>query len=475
MKTNKLIAFLVLIVSMMSFIPTVKAASASINISSSTGTVVEGGTITTTVKISSSSPIGVWEYSLNYDSSMLTLKSGTTHIASYASSGSTYSQTYTYTFTAKKSGSTSISVKNYSVIGWDEKSMSTSVSTSSVKIITQSELQASYSSNNDLSALSVSGAELSPAFDADVTEYTVELEPKTESINISATAADSKSKITGAGEHQVTDGNNKIEILVTAQNGSIQKYIINAVVKELEPIEITLNGNEYTVIRTEEDLTKPLYFTETSISINDKDVPGYYNEQLGYSLVGLKDSDGNVKLYIYDIEENSFEEYVEFSFEALTLQIIEFNEEVMIPDGYDIYTIVIGEEKIESYKTNAKSNYALVYAMNIETGNKNLYSYDLVEGTMQIYNAEKIEKVAEEEDIYKLCSGIFAGINIVLLLIILTGSSKKKKKTKKVKSDFLNEDSEANVQPKIKKEKPEKKLKKEKKKKSEKKETEDDF
>ena len=266
------IALLALLINI-SFVQVVDAASATIKVTSSSSTVLVGGTVTAYVTVSSSSPIGAWEYSLNYDSSDLTLKSGKSYIADYATNGSKYKATYTYTFTAKTKGKTSISVKNTSVLGWDESSYNTSVSSRTINVITQAELEASYSKNNNLSELKVDGVSLVPEFKSDITEYTVELEPLTEKIKVDAVLSDKKSSVSGIGEIEVSEGSNIIEIKVTAQNGSIKTYKINAIVKELEPINVTIDKEKYTIVRNAENLEKPSTFVEGTYTYDGKEIP----------------------------------------------------------------------------------------------------------------------------------------------------------------------------------------------------------
>ena len=66
-----------------------------------------------------------------------------------------------------------------------------------ISIITQAQLEASYSKNNNLSTLSISGASLSPEFNKDILEYTAELDPDTTKANVSAEVED-KSKCYGS-------------------------------------------------------------------------------------------------------------------------------------------------------------------------------------------------------------------------------------------------------------------------------------
>ena len=66
----------------------INAASASISVSSSTSQIVVGKEFTVTVKISSSTSLGSWEWVINYNSKNFKLLSGTSYVVDYASNGS---------------------------------------------------------------------------------------------------------------------------------------------------------------------------------------------------------------------------------------------------------------------------------------------------------------------------------------------------------------------------------------------------
>ncbi len=76
-----------------------------------------------------------------------------------------------------------------------------------------------------LSALEVSEGELTPAFDAGVTTYSVEVPEGTTSVTITATASDSAATVEGDGEF--TDLPGSAVITVTAQDSSTLEYTIN--------------------------------------------------------------------------------------------------------------------------------------------------------------------------------------------------------------------------------------------------------
>ena len=82
------------------------------------------------------------------------------------------------------------------------------------------------SPNNWLSSLSVKGYKLSSKFSGDETEYTVAVPDSTKSITVNTERVNSNASVSGAGDISLKDGENKIEIVVTAENGSVRKYIL---------------------------------------------------------------------------------------------------------------------------------------------------------------------------------------------------------------------------------------------------------
>ena len=85
---------------------------------------------------------------------------------------------------------------------------------------------ATKSNNNNLKSLSVDGYSMYPAFDSGITSYSVDVSSSTTNVNISATLADSKAKLTGTGNITLTGSNTNAKIEVTAEDGSKKTYNI---------------------------------------------------------------------------------------------------------------------------------------------------------------------------------------------------------------------------------------------------------
>jgi len=403
------------------------AANATIAVTSNKSRVIVGETITVTVKISSSEALGSWKFDVSHSNNLSLSSSsfGGLYVVDYATNGSIKSKSYTFTFKAKSSGTATVKVQNSEVVGYDELSMSVSNGSKTFTLMTQSELEATYSKNNNLSSLSVEGHTLSPEFNKDTLEYNLELENGTESIEVKATKEDSTASLTGTGTISLNEGANLIEIVVTAQNGSTKTYKINATVKELDPILVTVGSDNYNVIRKKELMPQAsIYYTESTVLINEEEVPGYYNEVADITLVGLKNSIGETKLFIY--KDGVFTLYEELSFNQLFIKLVD-SDEAKIPEGYTKTNLLINDKNILAY-SKENSNYYLLSGLNLETGEINLYKYDNKENTIQRYEEVIIEK--DNDNIYNyIIIGMFAFIvlSYIIFIILICNNNKKAK------------------------------------------------
>lgn len=83
------------------------------------------------------------------------------------------------------------------------------------------------SANADLASLGVSGFSIAPAFSASTTAYALGVENGTSSVSLTATTADSAATVAGTGVKTLVVGDNKLEVTVTAENGtSVKTYTV---------------------------------------------------------------------------------------------------------------------------------------------------------------------------------------------------------------------------------------------------------
>lgn len=448
MKTKKMKILVGVLVLLFAFIIKLPHTFAVCSISvSSPKNVIVGSTFRVTATISSD--VGSWYYVLGYDPSKVRLISGSTKVVGVIGD----SRTNTYTFKSIKSGSVTFSATNVSLASNSTNAQcNASAGSSTTTMKTQTEIEASYSRNNNLSSLSVEGAELSPAFNADTLEYTATLPVDTTKAKINATAADSTATIEGIGEIDVVDGLNKVEVVVTAQHGEKKTYVINLTVEELDPINVKVDGKNYTIVRKSgqiEDI--PVGFTETKITIEDQEITAYKSKAANLTLVALKDEEGEISLFIYDKETKKFSKFNEVSGNTTYLLVLE-DVDQKIPYGFKTTTIKIGDKKVSAYKyiLDNDSNYYLVYAKNLQNGDKGFYLYDKEDGTFQRYY-ETLDNSKNTIIMYSIGSLVLLILILFICLLkkLFTNKQKKiskyEKKIKKLSSRLSNqEDDEEN-------------------------------
>lgn len=428
----------------------VNAASGSINIASSS-TVVVGNKVTVTVTISSGTKMGSWQMSLNYDKSYLqltnsTARDGGTFMIDYAEDPGVLKKTYTFTFKTLKSGTTKLSVDGYrAYVSSDLSALSLSANTKQIRIITQAELEASYSKNNNLSALEVEGFTLTPEFKTDVLEYSVVVPENTKEVNIKANVQDKRASVNGIGTQAVNPGANKFSVVVRAQSGAEKTYVINVEVKDENPINVTVNGKNYTVVKIKENLPAASLYTETTININGFEIPAYKNDNTNLVLVGLKDEEGNISLYIYNKDKNEYQEYNEIGVNKITIYPLTSNEEIK---GYKKDTITINGVKVDGYYYTKDSDYVIIYGINVETGDKGFYMYDKKMQSLIKYNDEYIIDLNKKIELYSYIIIGFSGVFILMIIIMIALAKKrsgKKKNQKPIEKEIKKNVDEKNV------------------------------
>lgn len=114
---------------------------------------------------------------------------------------------------------------------------SNNTNTSSNTSTTNTEVKKSGSSNNNLSSLSISGYSLDKKFSSSTTSYSINVAKDVKSITVSASAEDSKAKVTTYGGTSLKGGKNTVSVVVVAENGSKKTYTI-IVNKEKDPNEV---------------------------------------------------------------------------------------------------------------------------------------------------------------------------------------------------------------------------------------------
>lgn len=442
---------LILLLAFMIMPGVVSAASGSISVKSA-NTAVVGNKVTVTVTLSSSTSIGSWQMDLNYDKKYLQLVSssaeaGGTRMVDSSNKG-VKSKSYTFSFKTLKSGSTNVSVSSYLAYSFaDFSEINLKTSTKTIKIMTQAEMEATYSSNANLSSLKVDNYELTPVFNKSVFEYNIEVENDIGSVKVSATKEDNAASISGTGDIELTEGNNKVMIEVTAQKGNTQTYVVNIYRKELDPISLEVKNKTYNVVRKADSLPELSAFTATTINIEGSEIPALYSEITGLTLIGLKDEEGQVYTYIF-ADDQVTDRYEEVSSNSLTIYPLSLPTNETFKN-YTKKKIEFNGYEVEAYFYDSTSTLAIVYAQDITTGDIRYYYYDMVDKVIMKYDPKIAESYNEQLTKTKYVLYGFIVLSVILIFILII---KKPKKQPKMKNDKIKDIPEIKIteeQPKI--------------------------
>lgn len=450
MKKNKILVFLLIL--FIGVIPTnAKAITASMSCSSQSS-VTLGNTISVTIR-GNASEAGYWEGMMSYDSSKLQLISGSARIFDESAGAS---KSYSYTFKAIATGNAYVKMDYMKVANsTGDSETTTSSSLCSINVVKQSTSTTASSntnsnknnvnkdSDNSLKSLSIDDQKLNPEFNKDTLEYSVELENNIEKIKINAEPTSSKSSIKGIGEIDVKEGLNKIEVVVTAENGSTRTYVINATVKEKDPINVKVAGKEYTIVRKFDGLKIPTTFTEKEVTISNEKISACYNENLNYTLVALKDSKGKINFFIYDERKNTYSKFNMISSADLNVIVLKLEDKDDIPYNYKKTTFKYNDENIDGF-VYGKSDFRVIYGVNAITGEEDFYQFDTRDNTLQRFFNEQTELYVNLVQKCKLAFIILGSMILLFTIIIIVLLSKNVKFKKKYLKNRLNEIDDPN-------------------------------
>lgn len=154
-------------------------------------------------------------------------------------------------------------------------------------VVTRSADEEDYA-DTDLKNIVINNGTLVPAFNKDVTTYTVEVDASVSEIGISVEPANSTSTVTGAGTKAITGSDEPILIEVTDSKGNKKTYTISIVRKSADK-ECVLSSGNYGIDNTklivskvdlndsDETITKRLSSTCGTFKVSDNKVVLSYN------------------------------------------------------------------------------------------------------------------------------------------------------------------------------------------------------
>ena len=347
-------------------VQTVKAASATITISTDAEEIHAGDTVEVKLTISADATIGDFEAFLSYDDTIfefysavpcITGDAGSLRILDKGASPSVQDRTYRIYFNALTQGECEVALYGRPMIycytdGTEMSVTGVSKTFSVLPSVTASD-------NSKLAALylvSESGenVKLTPAFTSENQTYYGTVPYESEMVIVSAISADPRANVEVSGSEGLKPGNNEVLITVTAEDGSKTKYTIylyraevakepdttpapeNAGIlakpgilfEEKEGQVLVTEYHTYTVCEKPEDMVLPDGYVQTSLMINGIQVTAYAKQGEApeeFLLLILKNDAGEVNRYRYDRIEQTLQRVNEE--EYVVTQVIQGNDE----------------------------------------------------------------------------------------------------------------------------------------------------
>lgn len=404
---------------------TAYAATGTISVTPDKGEVTVGENVTVDIYVKSTHEIYNGDFILTYDSSKLQF------VSTDGTTGGSYDGAINFqimmmgnfsteyraqvVFKAIQTGTVNFGISDgYTFVentGDDPTIIKMTVSTSSLKISDVG------SGDATLSSLSVVNYGLAPDFSPGTTSYKSYVGTDVTSVNISAIATQAakgaRTEVSGPTD-ALQYGTNIVTITSYAPNGSSMIYTIEIIRANPEPvtepptepaytepetepeetepageeINITINGNVYIILASFEKELLPEDYRIDLVTISGMDVMAAVNDKTKLTLVYLTDEEGKESFFIYSADDNSYREYISFSYAG--------NTYVYLADGIsqkDIPYGVYGDYRIQdvtvkAYADSENESFIYFYGVN-RLGERNIYCYDVKEETIQRVNSQR--------------------------------------------------------------------------------------
>ena len=390
---------------------TAHAATGKITFSDPSVTVGEQVSVKMKIASSDNTALGASDVRLQYDSSALQFLSGTSanggagsiRVIGAMESENQTTFTFTLKFKALKAGTSNIKVTSQEVYDANSQVVTIDhVGSSAVKVTAP----VTYSKDATLSGLTISPGELTPAFSADVTEYTATVGADVEKLTVSAPATHDKASVSVSGNEGLQIGENTITCKVKAEDGETTKtYTILVTKTEELPTEsagetsapVTSGGSatnvedgNWQVAASFDASLLPSGFSVTEFTYDGQAVQAAADAQ-GNVLLYMTNESGEGEFFLFDPTSNILAPYVTVRMaekQIIVLPPEQIPDDITLPEGFAECMIDIGSHTVHGWIWNSKTEdvpeYCIVYGQNDE-GERNFYRYDQKEMTMQRY------------------------------------------------------------------------------------------
>ena len=334
-----------------------------------------------------------------------------------------------------------------------------SVKTYTIKIEKEEQEQEEVKKSNDatLKKLDVSGYTLTPTFKSNVNNYSMKVKNNITSLDVTAIPNNNKAKVVISGNKNWKEGNNTVTIKVTAEDGTVNTYIVNVerassnnntktdnksndnylkslTVKSSHEMEPSFNKNVNTYnIKVPYEVEKLDLSYITSNEKSKVEITGNENFKVGsVNTVEIKVTaeDGSVRIYSLNVTRSTASSKTDLK--DITIDNVNITPK-FDPNNQEYTAKVDGNTNkldIKATPSDSSSKVEIIGNENLKVGhNTVLIKVTDKDGFTKYYSID-VEKEKEESKILGLTPlqfGIIAGIISLLLLLILFLLFRKKK------------------------------------------------
>lgn len=270
------------------------------------------------------------------------------------------------------------------------------------------------STDATLSALSLEGITMTPAFDPQVFEYSATVSRDIDSVTVNAVPNNLQATISIDGADELTSGENIVSVHVLAQDGiRWRDYRIYVSRQENYIPEgsgfVDKYGITYTFMTFPTNLELPAGFLQTTRTINGYAVPVFAKDGIVSVLVYVYNGTDEPSLYFYNPVSGIATRYRPDDTVIMIGHVLTecpIPEDLPIPRGFVEHTMEIDGKIIEGYID--KDDDFICY-MSDDNGNSSFYYYDPDTGSF--YQYKSVEQTAE--NVYRSLFYLFITVSVI--------------------------------------------------------------
>lgn len=473
-KLCSLLVSLLLLMGMLGALPV--AAAGNVTVSASKNTVTIGDTVTVTATYTHPDGIGSADLYFHYNAKAFEYVSsnpaasgaGKLKMSYYATEAvAPTSVTVTITLKAIAAGSGDFKLET-AYIATDEDDTAL---VGDVKTLSVSANNPTLSGDANLASLKPSKGTLTPQFDKNTTSYTVSVPYTVTSVSLICTTSHPDADTAVSGKNALAVGKNTRVVTVTAPNGDTKKYTV-VITREQQKttasttqrptdstasttsttlpapaedaLQVKVDGKDMVIADIQPEVELPSGFRWESATVNQIEVPAAKHKTTGMTLLYLTEKETETgAFYIYAAEDDSFALFRQMKVGSTAYVLHDLPESETGPEGTEPGTVSYEGMNVPAYLflNPDLADYALLWVTNPQ-GETGLYTYDMVEGTLQRYHAveipaetttaaptEPVEAEPEKNafvafvDTYQntilICAAALAGLAVLIITVVL--------------------------------------------------------